>query len=247
MGMQTLSLALVLLSTSAIGAPSRDVTAAFTSFCNSSDANGRRIASEPGISCSTENRFRSVEEIEKSIEALRAELKKEKKALKKAKKSPPEAKPAPSPIAGGFAPIAGSYPIDQVIGGSFTNGQVDSYVVRAGVIPDVASIGTTTLGVPATGGKITSSGPFGTLTLDVVSKGVGKGDGTFSIVLSEQVKSYLKTACTYGGQPFCAEPTQQVSVTGVSLDVGLYNGKAYGNVYLYLNGTQHGYTLTFSL
>jgi hypothetical protein len=41
-------------------------------------------------------------------------------------------------------------------------------------------------------------------------------------------------------------PTQQVCVSGISMNVGHYYNTIYGgNVYLYLNNTQHGYVLYF--
>jgi hypothetical protein len=58
---------------------------------------------------------------------------------------------------------------------------------------------------------------------------------------------------TYGGitpypgtmpQPY--SPTNVPCVTGIAIDVGHYNNIIYGgNVYLYLNNTQHGYALYF--
>jgi hypothetical protein len=154
----------------------------------------------------------------------------------------------PGGLGGGIGgqPSGQCFPITGVVGFVGNQIQLDNYNLRGGTIPYVGTIGQMgTAG--ASSGQFSSSGAFGTISLQAQQTAYGVGNIAGGVQASAQVIQYLQTVCQYGGQPFCPQPVQQVCVSNVAIDMGMYNGRLYGNFYLYLNGTQHGYTLTFSL
>jgi hypothetical protein len=155
----------------------------------------------------------------------------------------------PGGLGGGLGtqPIQGCIPITSVVGFVGNQIQLDTYNLRGGTIPYVGTVGQMGLSAGAAGGQLQSSGPFGNISLQAQQTQYGVGNIAGGVQASAQVIQYLQNVCQYGGQPFCPQPTQQVCVSNVAIDMGMYNGRLYGNFYLYLNGTQHGYALTFSI
>ncbi len=155
----------------------------------------------------------------------------------------------PGGIGGGLGaqPIQGCFPVDGPIGFVGNQIQLDTYNLRGGTIPYVGTIGQMGLSGATGGGQFSSSGAFGTINLQAQQTAYGVGNIAGTVTASQQVRDYLRNVCSYGGQPFCPQPNPNVCVSNVAIDMGMYNGRLYGNFYLYLNGTQHGYTLTFTV
>jgi hypothetical protein len=152
----------------------------------------------------------------------------------------------PGGLGGGIGgqPSNECIPINGPIGFVGNQVQFDSHNLRGGPIPFVGNIGQMGTSRNAQPGPYQSSSGFGTISLQAQSTQYGMGNIAGVVQPSAQVINVLQTLCQYGGQTFCPQPTSQVCVSNVAIDMG-YNGRLFGNLYLYLNGTQHGYVLTF--
>ncbi len=241
----------LLLSPLVLAAPGGK--SSFAAFC-AQDAL-RAPASEPAVkpTCGSggAQTFSSVEELEKSVSALKKEIKSEKKKLKAARKAQREEQEKKQNetlpgvgVLGAFPIIEGKQSIEGAIAGSIESSLLDPYQFKAGKIPSSEPIGSVKIGKSdeLKGVPLSASGPFGSLNLNVSADGKA---ANYSLTLSQSVRDYLRITCASGGVPFCEKPDSNVHVTDVAFDLGIYHGKLYGNVYIYLNGTKHGYTLTF--
>jgi hypothetical protein len=138
--------------------------------------------------------------------------------------------------------------------------------IRAGIIPGSGTIGQVLVGGSATGGPYQRSGVDGVLSMSIspiasvyptttpisgVNTGptVASASGFISISVATQRDIVYKFSNLSGYNPYATGSTTVTNypcVSGIAIDVGHYYNTIYGgNAYLYLNNSQHGYSLYF--
>lgn len=138
--------------------------------------------------------------------------------------------------------------------------------IRAGMIPGSGTIGQVLVGGAAAGGPYQRSGVDGILSMSITpiaavyptttpvsgantGPTVASAAGFVSISVATQRDIVYKFGNLSGYNPYTTGATPVANypcVSGIAIDVGHYYNTIYGgNVYLYLNNSQHGYALYF--
>ena len=157
-------------------------------------------------------------------------------------------------LVGATTATSGCIAITQSIPFFGSNLQLDAGSgIRGGVIPSVGTYGSLAVGSTATSGGTgftAIAGSSGTFQLYVQSY-TGSTSGTVAISGSLTIGSYyqqeiqsLLATSGYGASTYGTSPC----ISGIAIQGHLYTNGSYGyggDVYLYLNGTQHGVVLTF--
>ncbi len=161
--------------------------------------------------------------------------------------------------------LGGCVPINSVIGFSGTNASFTPMSIRAGEIPRSQTYGQMGIGGAVAGGPYQRSGTDGTISMTIQPVGQGtigtqpvnNYNGAANVNGQLQLSSAVQQDIywRFGGQmPGTTIPgqipgqtiTNTACVSGIAMDLGIYQTMLYGGyVYLYMNNTKNGYVLYF--
>ncbi len=190
------------------------------------------------------------------------------------KSTPPPSNPAPAPGTPG-APLVPGVPPGMVPPGTNTgcipisqpipfqyNGAAVQYnqllespqYIKMGQLPNQQPFGQVIMAGGPTNGKIqrqNTDGSMINITMDLpAAPQQGPGNGAGYLQLSSIIQQDITNLAVSGQIPgLQGQNIQSLCVSGLAIDGGTYrNGQSlffYGDVYLYLNGTMHGYVEKF--
>jgi hypothetical protein len=133
-------------------------------------------------------------------------------------------------------------PIDQAIPFTATDIHFDFANIIAGALPGQDSVGQVVLGGTPTKGPYQRFGVDGAITLNITQDSVAANASGY-VQISPVTRQDILNQVQMGGLP---GKVDSVCVSGIAINVGHYNNTIYGgSVYLYLNGSSHGYALYF--